>query len=967
MRKLSAILSWAAAMALAALLSTTHPAAGQATGSSLAGRVADEQGGGLPGATVTAKSSSTGFARSVTTAADGTYRFASIPADTYIVTAQLTGFKSVEQPSVELNVATTRTLNITMSLASATAAVTVTAETPLVKTEAAIGAVVSEKELKNLPLNGRQFANVAVLAPGTSLAYNTDPTKPGQLTVALNGGIGRNVNYVSDGGDNTDDTIGGALQNFSLDSVQEFNIQTQQYKAEYGRSSGGVLTVVTKTGTNDFHGNGFGFFRDKGLNSETESEKNAGSGKGDYRRYQFGASLGGPIVEDKAHFFGAYERTDQKTSYTVDSRPSATSPPLFPDVQGQVVPLPFLDDLVTAKASANLSASQYLQVRFGYQKNSQKYGASPGATPDSLGTVANKYYSILGGHSAQLGANSVNEFLFQYTKFDNTISADSKNPTIYYPSGIHSGQNINTPQSTHQVKYQFKDDFSFGRDIAGQRHDFKFGINFIHEPTLGGDFSTGVDNYTYNLKSDVVGSPVVEIQRFGGFFQNSTPVNEYSLYIQDDWRPNSRLTINAGLRYDLWLGFDLNQTSNPIWQTLSTQTKYKEGYLLDFQNGGGGKLSNDHKNWGPRLGFAWDVTGKGTTVVRGGWGIYYDFPYTNATILFPAAAVQSNYGLIYDNKNANGIRNADGTFFQPGQPLPPNQLTGLASNPPNEVASPTLATPYSRQASLGVSAEVTNWLGASVDGVIIRYRDIPYRFRANPVDPSTGKRRFSDFGNFRLWYGKGFADYDGVNLSLHARVSNTLVAQGFYTWSKTNGNVLAGADEFRLSNVTYQPDLRAGRDVSVNPLDPQCDACSGPLNTDARHRFTLGVVYSAPLGIIASSFFRYRSATPVNIYSGTDLNGDSFVIDLPPGVSHPNSGRGHSFSQFDLRISKDFLFTKDVGVEIIAEVFNLFNSTNPAGYVGNMSSSAFGKPSFFAGDPLQGEQRLAQLGLRVHF
>ncbi len=652
MRKRYAIFgSWSAVVAIAVLLSFPPSLRAQATGASLAGRVMDEQGSALPGVTVTARSTSTGLTRTVATASDGTYRFPTLPVDTYDVTARLAGFKTLEEKGVVLNVATTRALNITLPVAAATATVTVTAETPLVRTESAIGAVVSEKELKSLPLNGRQFANLGVLAPGTSLAYNTDPTKPGQLTIALNGGIGRNVNYVTDGGDNTDDTIGGALQNFSLDSVQEFNIQTQQYKAEYGRSTGGVLAVITKTGTNDPHGNAFGFFRDKSLNSETETEKRTGSGKQAYRRYQFGASLGGPIIPDKAHFFAAYERADRKTAYTVDTRPGPSNPPLYPDLQGQAISLPFTDDLVTAKGTYNLSATQYLQVRFGYQKNADKYGASPGATPDSLGTVANKYYSILGGHSAQLGSTALNEFLFQYSKFNNTISPDSKNLTIYYPSGIHSGQNINTPQSTNQVKYQFKDDLSFSRDIGGQRHDFKVGLNVIHEPTLGGDFSTGVDAPLFSLKEDRVGSPVIDITRFGGFFVDSTPVNQYSAYVQDDWRPGARVTVNVGLRYDLWTGFDLDQRSNPIWQALSTQTRFNENYLRDFQGGGGGVLSNDRRNWGPRLGLAWDLTGKGKAIVRGGWGIYYDFPYTNATILFPAAAVQSNYGVIYNHNN----------------------------------------------------------------------------------------------------------------------------------------------------------------------------------------------------------------------------------------------------------------------------------------------------------------------------
>jgi Carboxypeptidase regulatory-like domain/TonB dependent receptor len=961
MRKRSPGVHGSAALLAAVLLLLPGVLSAQGTGASLSGRVLDEQGGALPGATVTARSTSTGLTRSVTTLSDGSYRFAALPADTYNVTAELPGFRKVEQQGVILNVATTRTLDLTVGSLTAAAAVTVTAEVPLVRNEPAIGAVVSEKELENLPVNGRQFANLAVLAPGTSLAYNSDPTKPGQLTVALNGGIGRNVNYTVDGGDNTDDTIGGALQNFSLASVQEFNIQTQQYKAEYGRSTGGVLSVVTKTGTNEFNGSAFVFGRDKALNSETTSEENSGAGKQPYRRWQYGAAVGGPIVKDKAHFFLTYERTERDIAYTVDTGG------LLPSEDGQAPALAFRDDLAAGKITYNVSAAQFLQVRFGYQKNSDKYGASPLATPDSLGTVSNKYRSFLASHTAQIGSTALNDFLFQYSKFNNSITPDSKNNTIYFPSGAHSGQNINTPQSTNQVKYQFKDDFSFSRDIAGQRHDFKVGANYIHEPTLGGDFSTGVDAPLFKLKEDQVGSPVIEITQFGGLFTDDTPVDQYSAYVQDDWHPTARLTLNIGLRYDYWTGFDLNQTSNPIWQTLSTQTTYNEDYLRDFQGGKAGKLSNDTNNWGPRFGFAWDVSGSGKAFVRGGWGIYYDFPYTNATILFPAAAVQSNYGVAYSNTDPNGIRNSDGTFFQPGQPLPPNQLSGLASNPPNEVASPTLAAPYARQASLGFSTEVTDWLGISIEGVTIDYRDIPFRFRANPIDPITGVRRFSDFGNFRVWYGKGRASYDAVNLSLRARVTDRLSMQGFYTWSRATGNVLAGADEFRLTDTGFQPDLRAGRDVSVNPLDPLCDACFGYLNTDARHRFTLAAVYSAPFGITASGFLRYRSATPYNIYAGTDLNGDGFVIDLPPDVSHVNAGRGDSFSQLDVRLSKMFQLTNDLGIELIGEVFNVFDEENPAGFNGNRNSDTFGQPSTFAGDPLQGEQRLAQFGVRVVF
>ncbi|HSN85990.1 MAG TPA: hypothetical protein VL025_04490, partial [Thermoanaerobaculia bacterium] len=336
-------------------------------------------------------------------------------------------------------------------------------------------------------------------------------------------------------------------------------------------------------------------------------------------------------------------------------------------------------------------------------------------------------------------------------------------------------------------------------------------------------------------------------------------------------------------------------------------------------------------------------------------------------ILFPAGAVQSRYGEVYRHDNGDGIRNPDGSLFRPGDPLPANQLPGADFDAPNEIASPTLATPYSTQISLGYSWQVNNWLGVNLEAVSIDYRDIPFRFRANPEDPATGDRRFP-FGNFRLWYGNGRADYDGANLSARARVNDRLELSGFYTYSEVEGNVLAGADEFRLTDVGYQPGLRAGRDVSFNPLDPLCGACIGPLNTDARHKATLSAVYRAPWGINVAGMYRYRSATPYTVFTTRDLNNDGFRFDLPEG-GRVNSERGDSSSQLDLRIGKEFTFGR-VGLELIAEVFNVFNEENPAGYnvVFDDDGNPIGaEPTFFAGDPLQGEQRLGQIGVRLTF
>jgi hypothetical protein len=950
----------AAVLALACLVALLPAAAfAQAAGGTLLGSVKDSSGAGLPGATVTATNRETGYDRVGVSIEDGSFRLPALPAGNYDVRVDLSGFAPVVIENVSLNVASQRSIEVTLQSATVEESITVLDEAPLVATEPAIGTIVSQQELENLPLNGRQFANLAALAPGTTLAYNPDPTKPGQLTIALAGGIGRNVNFMVDGGDNTDDTIGGALQNFNLESVQEFKVQTQQYKAEYGRSSGGVLTVVTKTGSNEFAGSVYGFFRDEGMAEKTETQKRAGVDKPALEREQWGGSIGGPIVRDRAHFFGTYEKTERTSNYTVFTGGD------FPQFDGLTVPLTFEDELLTAKATWDVNPKNFLQVRYGTQENADKYGASPLAHPTGLGTLTNDYESFLAGWNAQFGAEMLNEFLFQYTSFDNLISADSNDPFIIYPSGFFTGQNINTPQGTHQRKRQWKDDFSFTRTIAGDRHDFKVGVNYIDEYDLGVEFTTGTTGQ-FTASDDRIGSPIVAIDINGGFAGNETPTEQQSAYLQDDWAVTDRLTVNLGVRYDYFTGFDLDQRSNPVYQFLNTQTQFNEYYLADFRNFDG-VLDEDDDNLAPRLGFAYDLKGDGRHLVRGGYGTYFDFPYTNATILFPAIAVQSNFGAIYRHVNPNGIPN-----FQPGDPLPPNQIPPQLGAAANEIASPTLATPYSDQISLGYAWQVNNWLGLTFDVISVDYHDIPYRFRANvgidadgdgQFEPAAGETtRFPTLGNFRIWYGGGRASYDGANVGFRVRQSK-FELQGFYTYSEAEGNVLAGADEFRLTDGGSQADVGGAttrRDQSVNPLDPQCGRCFGPLHTDARHRFTLGGLYNGPWGINLSGMFRYRSELPYLEHANADLNGDGTILDLPAGRG-VNTGRGFSFKQFDIRVAKEFSFTDDFSLELIGEIFNLFDSTNPA------LPDRFGNANAFAGDPLQGEQRLAQLGARIRF
>src|SRR3954470_23348117 len=391
---------------LCALMAPAIASAQQTTGN-ITGRIVDAQGAAVPGVTVTARSPQTGFVRTDVSDGEGIYRLTALPVGNYDVNAELSGFSSFSRKEVTVNVAQTTDLNVELKLAGLTESVNVTAEVPMVKTtDSSVGGVVDVSKIESLPLNGRQFANLAVTIPGVGLGFHSDPTKSTQYSPLIAGGNGRNVNYQIDGGDNNDDTVGGLLQLYPLEAIQEFNFITQRYKAEYGRSNGGVMNIVTKSGTNDVHGSWFTMYRNDALNAQTETEKLSGAEKQDYRRNQFGGSVGGPIARDRAHFFAAAERTNQDTTQAVSTKGLLTA-------QDGIFATPYRETLVTGKATANLTPTQYLTVRYGRNQNSQPYGATPLATADNWGDSQNKFNSINVNHNISLSGSRLNEFVFQ--------------------------------------------------------------------------------------------------------------------------------------------------------------------------------------------------------------------------------------------------------------------------------------------------------------------------------------------------------------------------------------------------------------------------------------------------------------------------------------------------------------------------------------------------------------------------
>src|SRR5262245_57134510 len=273
------------------------------------GRVLDESKAAVPGATVTAKNPNTGLSRSTTSSASGTYHIGSLPAGRYDVTAELSGFSTQVHQGVNVLIDSAATLDFTMKVGGQQETITVTGEAPLIETTTSdVGDLITSTMVENIPLNGRKFQDLSLLVPGTRPANYYDPTKTEVGGISYSGATGRNVIINVDGGDNNDGVVRGLLQQFTAEAIQEYKVTTQRYSAEFGRSTGGVVNVITKSGTNETHGSLFGFGRNEHLNSLTFFQDQQNIEKPPFKQYQFGGSLGGPIKKDKAHYFLAYER-----------------------------------------------------------------------------------------------------------------------------------------------------------------------------------------------------------------------------------------------------------------------------------------------------------------------------------------------------------------------------------------------------------------------------------------------------------------------------------------------------------------------------------------------------------------------------------------------------------------------------------------------------------------------------------
>jgi carboxypeptidase family protein/TonB-dependent receptor-like protein len=974
----------------------------QQSGGSIAGRVVDPQGASAQGALVTARNPQTGFERSERTDAAGIYRLTALPPGSYEVTVDASGFAALVQKSVVVTVAQTQTLDVTLQIGTIAQDVSVVGNLPLTDvTSSSVGDAVDTERVRGLPLNGRQFANLAATLPGVGLAFHSDPTKGTNYAPLVNGGAGRNINYQIDGGDNNDDTVGGLLQQFPLEAVQEFRFETQRFKAEYGRSNGGVMNVVTKSGTNRYEGTLFELFRDKGMNSLTETEKLAGTAgqtlprKGDYRRHQFGGSFGGPLVLDRVHFFFAVERTEQNTTQTVNTRG------LFPDQDG-VFPTPLRENLGSLKLSAALTSAQQLSVRYGRNSNRFPFNASPTTTPDNWADANNEFNSINTLHNWVAGGSKLNEVVFQYSDYRDHVAERTRADTLVFPNGVTTGSSLVAPQRTEQIKYQVRDDFSWlvsGR--GGLGHTLKAGASFIFEPRLFIEAMAGKGVIVNVMRDNDASGPVRSVSMNDGEASANIPTKQYGFYAQDDWRLSPRLTLNLGVRYDLITGLNFDQSKNPNFVKIQTAAQAGsldgiaglENFALDARS--------DRNNVQPRIGGVFDLAGDGKSILRGGWGIYTDFGYTNSNVLQASLDASGNrYGAVFSATNPAGLKNPDGSFYRVGQPVSNLESQNQsAAGPPllGFWVDPRLQQPYQLQTNVGWSHEVTSNTVLRVDYVNALGRDLNYKPRVNQLIAGTTTRRVSErlsqplspnSSSNRPALSRGRSRYNAFIFSGRRRFSNGFDLLASYTLSSALSTIGNASDELNTANI-QNPDDPFDNPVQLGPN----------VTTDARHRVNVSAVVRLPYGVQLAPLFIYRSALPVFIVDPRDANKDGDPFDIPAEAyavvetdaatgksvvesTGPcrtvNCGRGWPQSQFNVRISKVFPAGR-ARFEVIGEVFNLFNAINPSNIVGGISANrnvvkttgepdpTLLQPASFSGDSQRPEQRVGQIGIRLSF
>lgn len=922
-------LSFAAALLLLTSFGSAIPAfAQQAVASAtLAGRVEDSSGAAISGALVAITSldkNQTSLSRSDE---HGRYNFLYLPVGSYQLKVEHDGFQPVTR-SLSLSVGQALDLSVRLPIAGLTETANVTSA-PVVETvRTQVAETVLSREVEDLPLNGRNYLDLAALTPAVSRAnpvsnqrFAETSAVPGtQISVAGQ----RNINngFIIDGLSANDDAADLPGTFFSQEVIREFQVITSGGIAEFGRASGGVINVVTQSGTNIWHARGYGFLR----NQRLDARNPVAPTKDPLTQTQYGASLGGPLKRDRTFLFGNFEQTRLHNAVVVTILPSNISAIntvldrigyTGPRISTGLVPTGYTTTNFFIRGDHRINPLNALAVRYSfYDIDSLNARGVGGLNAASRGTgLENRDQTIALSESATLSMRTVNEMRFQYTR--SRLGApvnDFVGPAITISGVANLGTSTSSPTARDLDLYEITDNITALRGA----NTLKLGADFIYNRvniTFPGALQGA---YTFSsLANFQVDRYVTFQQAFGEptLFQSNPNIG---FFVQDEWRAHPDLTINAGIRYDLQ-------------------------FLPD-------SIKTDRNNIAPRIGFAY-AAGGGKTVVRGSYGLYYERVPLRAT----SNALQ---------RDGTKYRVASFSFGQPGAPGFPDVATSFPQGflPSITTIDPNIENAYTLQASLQIERELSPNTSLAVGYlhtrglhlILSRNVNVP-RFPASAGVPNLGRPN-SNFANISRYEGSGDSYYNGMTVSFNRRFSHWAGARVSYTYAKAVDN--AGNAFFFTPQDNFN--LRDDRGRSDN---------------DQRHRLTLSGTLAVPEtksdsawrrvveGFQFSYIFNYGSALPFNIQTGADRNFDTTVNDRPVGVGR-NTGEGFDFASFDVRLSRRLRLYERVGVEVIAEAFNVFNRANlqlPNNVFGTGTTPlpAFGRPTG-ASDPRQ-----LQFGLRL--
>jgi hypothetical protein len=959
------------AVAIALLLTfglLQHGVAAQQGTAALQGRVVDQQGATLPGATIVLRGQDTGLFRESISGPDGSFSFQAMTPGLYVIEAELTGFQKFTESNLRLETGKTTSTAVTLRIGGVTESLVVTAEAPIIDvTSKAIGGYLSSSEINELPSINRNFTSYLALLPGAAPSFNT--TSFGADSVVAGGQSAANVNYALDGGANNDSRLqggSGAQVRMPIEAIQEFQFLTGQFDAEFGGASGGIVNAVTKQGTNAFHGSAFAFLKDSTFTAQNYFARQLGLAKPDTTEQQWGGTIGGPIVRDHAHFFASLERVVQDTGFTVNI-PARAELNQAGTIKTRVWN-------VFGRFDHQINANHTWGLRWLWERSPQRdrlNNANASATTaigeDDIDQIA--VFTL----NSVLTPRVLNTFRAsftgeQFTSGEASMLEDRRQdkllPQLQFQS--FTDQAPTGAMGNDDFSYLATNTLSwFVPDKIGS-HDFKIGVeyNLIQNRRYQASTANGAFLFSTDAPFDPA-NPRTYPDQFTirlGDAKYLGRAHFGSAYAQDKWRLDEHLTLSVGVRYDLEI--------IPVDESDSPQFSDRNAYPVDANN------------VAPRVGFTYDPRGEGHSVIRGGYGRF--FQHTSFGTLAPLfeQGVNTSSAVVAFPANNRDPGPAAGRL--PAEPLLQggpnvnrallNQLfpsggryrnTGVVT-----LDDPDRRLEYTDQVSIGMQQRVGATMALSADYVNTRSRGQLFRRDLNPgvrVDTSrTGQVTRVDPAFVTSLYefaNIASADYHALQVQFERRFSHGFGFRTSYTLSSAKGNNTG------TSNFQFLDDLHL-------------DLNEGPLDTDRRHNLTVSANLEVPKlrALRVSAVSRYLSGLPFSIIdTSSDPDRNGILFDPLPAGAYSGAGpgaitvdnkggrngaRGPDYYELDMRFSYAVHLAPQRAIDAYVEVLNVTDRANFANPNGDRRIANFLVPTaIFGGSPT----RTMQVGVRLGF